>query len=317
MKLLFSLDEAGNDLLAELLGFSDASFKIKSLKGDLYNATDEIIELIGEDIYTSVLAIYDAGNAEDDYAELLYRTQLAIAINAYRHFAPDNDVSHTSGGRIMRLGEFEKIPFEWQIDRSNKSMERKYYKAIDALLNYLDKNNDEWKQTDTYKNSFGLFVRTSKDFDDYFDIGRSRLLLIKLMPGLRLAEDNDIKPRLGLELYNEFKDNLRTSGDVDVQLLAKIKEACVYKAIAWGLRRLSVQLFPEGVLQFRSERMSTQGRTPALNSEADSAAQRFEEDAAGALTDIENILAAKNQPKYIALPPVTPYFNEDDNFITT
>jgi len=317
MKLLFTLDEAGDDQLAELLGFSDASFKIVSLKGDLYNATDEIIELVGEDTYTSVLANYEAGNAGDDNAELLYRTQLAIALNAYRNFAPDNDVSHTSSGRIMRLGEFEKIPFEWQIDRSNKSLERKYYKAVDALLTFLDKNSDEWKETDAYKNSFGLFVRTSKDFDDYFDIGRSRLLLIKLLPGLRLAEHKDIKPRLGNELYKDIKDKLITSGDVDTELLEKIKEACVYKAIAWGLRRLSVQMFPEGVLQFRSERMTTQGKTPALNSEADAAAQRFDEDAAGALNDIEAILAAKNQPQYVELPPLTPYFNQDDNFLTT
>ncbi len=318
MKILFTMDDAGSDLLKQLLGFSDASLLITNLQSDIKAATDEIVELIGDPIYQSIVGIFEADSASADDAELLYRTQLAIALNAYRSYAPDNDLAHTNSGRKMRTEEHQKIPFEWQIDRSNRSLERKYYRAVDALLHYLDNNFTAWKNSDAHKATHALFVRTTKDFDTYFDIGRSRLLLIKLTPGLRLAETSEIRPRVGQALFEEMKAKLKASEDVDVELLEKIKEACVYSAIAWGLRRLSVQLFPEGILQFTSgDRLSTQGRIPAGDNSPAATAQRLDEDASNALQRIEELIAAKNQVTYTDKPPVEPYFNCDDTFITT
>jgi len=318
MKILFPLDETGSDLLQELLGFSDATFKIINLKGDIYNATDEIIELIGANIYETIVGTYEGVSATDQDNELLYRTQLAIAINAYRSFAPDNDISHTNNGRKARVDDKEKIPFEWQIDRSNKSLERKYYRAVDAVLNFLDKNVAGWKTSDIYKESHKLFVRTTKDFDDYFDIGRSRLLLIKLLPGIRLAETSEIRPRLGKELYDGMKTKLIAGEEVDPDILAKIKEACVYKAIAWGMGRLSVQLFPEGVLQSKiSDRLTTQGKAPTLKSEPESVAQKMNYDASKALLELEDLVTKLTPVVYEPVKPHMPIYNCDDNFIST
>lgn len=320
MKILFTLDEAGSDDLKELLGALDSDFKIKNLKSDIRSATDEIIEIISPEIYDQVIEIYDKDEQDEKGKEFLYRTKLAIAINAYRNFAPDNDLGHTNSGRVARTEEHQKVPFEWQIDRSNKSLERKYYKAVDALLLFLDLNIDAWKETQVYKDSHKLFVRTTKDFDSYFSIDRSRLLMIKLMPGIRLAETSDIKPRIGKVLFEEMKTNLRTDVKVDEELLEKIKEACVYKALAWGMGRLSAQLFPEGVLQYKgSDRLSTQGKGPTLKSEPEAAAQKFEYDASRALLDIENIIEEKNKEEVVLvdLPKITPYSDANNKFFTT
>jgi hypothetical protein len=318
MKILFTLDENGSDLLQKLLGFSDADFKIINLKSDIVSATDEIIELIGSTIYDTIAATFEAESATDLDKELLYRTQLAIAFNAYRTFAPDNDISHTNSGRKARVDDHEKPAFEWQIDRSNKSLERKYYKAVDAILNFLDKNVPAWKATDVYKESHRLFVRTTKDFDDYFDIGRSRLLLVKLLPGLRLAETSEIRPRLGNVLYDEMKAKLIAGELVDVDILSKIKEACVYKAIAWGMGRLSVQLFPEGVLQNKvSDRVTSQAKSPTLKSEPESVAQKMNSDASQALHELEQLVAKLTPVVYEPVKPHVPIFCADDKFFTT
>jgi hypothetical protein len=161
-------------------------------------------------------------------------------------------------------------------------------------------------------------VRTTRDFDTYFNIGRSRLLLIKLTPGLRLAEASDIRPRVGTALFDELKAKLRSSEEVDTALIDKIKEACVYKALAWGMGRLSAQLFPEGVLQYvGSNGLSTQGLMPTLKSEPEAHAQKFEQDARRVLQEIEAMIATARQVLTEPPAPIAPDFSCDDNFIST
>lgn len=317
MKLLFTIDDAGSDILNDLLGFSDRDFKIEYLKNDLISATDELIEVIGKETYASIYELLDDQESDETDNELVYRARVAIAVNAYRSYAPDNDISHTSSGRKQRSEENERAPWQWQIDLSNKSLERKYYKAVDALLAFLDDHVASWRGTDAYKATHALFVRTTRDFDNYFNIGRSRLLLIKLMPGLRRAETTEIFPRIGKTLYDDLKAKLKASDPVDEVLLEKIKEVCVYKAMAWAMGRLSVQLFPEGVLQFRtSDRLSTQASAPALKSEPEAVAQKFEGDANKALKELEEMVAKINQVAQPYVPPAL-QFDDNDVFVTT
>lgn len=320
MKLLFTFDENGNDDLKELLGFSHADFKIKNLKSDIISATDELVKLIGRPIYDSVVGIFESNSSSATDAELLMRTRLAIILNAYRNYAPDNDLRHTTNGRVVNVEENQKQPWEWQIERSNKSLERKYYRALDALLEFLDNSVSGWKETAAFKKTHALFVRSTEDFNDYFDIERSRLLLIKLNPGLRIAENSEIKARIGSR-YDELKTKLKSAvalTDAESLLLDKIKEACVYMALSWGLRRLSVQLFPEGVLQYKSsDRLTINAKSAPIKSETEGAAQQFDIDAAKALAEIEKLVAVAKQINITEARPVKPYYDSNDNFITT
>lgn len=321
MKLLFTFDENGNDEIKELLGFTHSDFKIATIKSDIIAATDELIELIGLPIYDSAVGIFEAESASLVDTEMLFRIKLPIAINAYRNFAPDNDIAHTNNGRVALVEANQKLPWEWQIDRSNKSMEKKYYKALDAMLEFLDKNVSGWKATDAYKSTHRFIVRKTSDFDNYFSIDRSRLLFLKLSPGIRLAENNHIIPRIGRSKYTELKNLLVSGSDLneaDAALLEKIKEASVYKALSWGMRRLSVQLFPEGVTQYvASDRMSTQARLPPVKSEAEGAAQNFDIDAERAIADLENMIEQAKQIPIQDIPPLKPDFDCRDNFIST
>ncbi len=316
MKLLFNKDGQGSIEIKEILGFTDKDIKFEKLKPTIIPATDDLILLIGKPIYDSVLGIYEASSASDSDKELLLRTQYAILLEAYRNFVIDNDLSHSPNGRFNRVEQNQKIAFEWQIERNNKSMERKYYKAIDSLINYMDANVTAWKNSDAYKASHDLFVRLTKDFDFYFNIESSRYLFIKLCPGLRKSEREDILPRIGKDKFDELKTKLKTNVDTyDKVLLELIKEATVYLSLSWGIPRMSAQLFPEGVLEVAdTSRLSMSARKSIADNRAEALSQRFKADAESVLLKIETHIKIINKPE-IEFQPIKPNFNIDENFV--
>ena len=313
MKLLFKDDAQFNDLL----GFVDADLEIGKMKSELFTATKDLISLIGKEAYSYALglALKEEQSAEegsavefsDEEADSLYNFRYPIAVDAYRHYAPSGDLSHTNNGRKMRNDEYEKSAFEWMINRDNEALEKRYYKALDNLLDHLDDTDPvlvaagegtaelKWTGTEAYQKTHRLFVRKTSDFDPYHPIN-SRLLLLKLQPGLSRCERFEILPRIGAEKFEQYKQQLNgtapaDSDELDESLLNLIKAACVYYAMDYALKRLRVQLFPDGVLQrYAGERVNTINTKVPERLEAEIAAQAFAADAEKELRAIEEYL---------------------------
>ena len=321
MKLLFNSDDKlASAELKWLLGFLDLDLKFANVRSKIITATNDVINLIGITTYNLAVAEYEKPDADETKnTDLIFNVRNPIAIQGYRKYAPHNDLSHTNQGRINRLEDKQKTPFEWMIEKDNAALERSYYEALDDLIKYLDENIATWKETSQYKLTHNLFIRTANDFDQFFPIGNSRLLLLKLAPGIRQTENNDIKPRVGKELFDTLKIQLKeASEDLNEDLLYKIREACAYKALAWAMRRLSVQLFPEGVLQgFVSDRMTMKAKKPAEFNEAYSAAHYFDIDAQKAFSDIESIITKINLQVDEVIEPISFYTNPDDQHLST
>ena len=137
-------------------------------------------------------------------------------------------------------------------------------------------------------------IRTVADFDKVFPIN-SRLLLIKLAPGISDCEQYEIRPRVGDEkltaLRTKLKSNTALTDATDIELIRLIRKASVAYSFAWAMPRLSVQLYPEGVLQhITSDRATTRGAKPALKNETQEARQAWETDCKRALIEIEKLL---------------------------
>lgn len=311
MDLLFQTEgTAGNTELKELLGFIDADLKLKNLIPDLLTSTNEVIELIGQQVYNEAIKAYN-GNSDIE-KKFVFAVRYPIAINAYRLYAPSNDISHTNNGRKMRQDDGEKLPFEWMIDRDNDALEKRYYRALDDLIKFLDQQPDgtlktAWINSDAFKSSHNHFLRTVKDFDTFFPI-KSKLLLLKLMPGINDCEQYEIRPRVGVDKFNALKALLKNNNDItdekDIDLIRLIKKACVSYSLAWAMPRLSVQLFPEGVLQHHtSDRATTRGYKPTLKSETQVAKEAFLQDSKRVFAEIEQLMK----------PP--PEINEENKII--
>lgn len=306
MKLLFKTDtSAGNTELKEMLSFIDADLKIKSLQRDIETASNEVIDLIGQDIYDLAVAAYELETISPEDKSFINAVRYPIAIQAYRLYAPTGDVAHTNNGRKMRQDDGEKLPFEWLLDRDNKSMEIRYYRGLDELIRFLDKTDDTelltlWKESEAYKLSKELFVNSTSEFCKVFQI-ESRLLFLKLAPGLKDCEDYKIKPLVGKEKMTALKHALNSGEDLsnesDIELVRLIKVASVFHAMAWSIPRNLVNLYPEGILQhYTSDRATTRGAKPTLKSEPTETRQAFEADAEKAFKAIQKLLSP---------PPVT------------
>jgi hypothetical protein len=335
MKLLF---KEGAEEIKELLGFVDADFDNDKIKSQLYTATRELKKLIGSEAYDYFYSLYtkpaeeEVGAITEEEAYLLYNARYPIALDAVRNYAPLGDVNFTPNGRKMRNENNQTAAWEWMINRSDESLEKHFYKSIDTLLEVLDEINPifkptdgdtpavKWKDTEAYQKTHRLYVRSTADFDDYFPIS-SRLLLLKLQPGLSQCERINIVPRIGKERNKELKAALlKPNSEVDEDLLELIKEACVYYALAWAVRRLRVSLLPEGILQrYHGERVNSRNSKVPEKMEAELTAQTFEADAEKVLTAIESYITALNsigEPTSEFSTDPDFEFGDDDNFVS-
>jgi hypothetical protein len=305
MKLLFqTTGTAGNTELKGLMGFIDANLKLTNLIPDLITATNDVIDLVGIEVYDKAITLYNNGETSEGNKDFIYAIRYPIAVNAYRLYAPNNDVSHTNDGRKQRQDEGQKLPWEWMLDRDNAALEKRYYRALDDLIKFLDRSKVDtelpstiytiWTNSEAYKKTQKLFIRTVSEFDEFFTI-QSRLLLIKLAPAISECEQYEIRPRVGIEKMNALKLALKGNTEItdatDIELIRLIRQASVSYSLAWSMTRLSVQLYPEGVLQHvTSDRATTRGAKPALKNETQEARQAFEADYKRTILAIEKLL---------------------------
>lgn len=322
MKLLFNIQdkETSSDEIKAHLGYVDADLSFKNLMPDIITSTNDVKKLIGKEVYDLVHQHYTDGLVEgvyeydyEEYKDLILRgTRYPILVKAYSLFAPTNDLSHSNDGRTVRGGENTKAPWQWQIDEDNKAQEKRYYRALDDLIALLDDSKPEgydalpeeeqkatlyykWTNSEAYKLEKSLFINNVDEFNKIFHI-ESRLLLIKLSNGMSECERKEILPRIGKEKFTALKTSPATE-PVDIELMVLIKEACAFYSLAWAIPRMSVTIFPEGVLQYQvSDRTTTQAKKPALLNEHELARQAFADSANSRLIDIENLLKPIPEP---------------------
>lgn len=328
MDLLFKPGVAGNAELKSLLGFINADLKIDNMMPDIRTSSKEVIKLIGKEVYETAVDAYKETSADDEEKALIESVRYPIAVNAYRLYSASNDLAHTNNGRKMKQDDSEKLPFEWMLDRDDKSLERRYYRGLDDLIDFLDNSEEdypflyeEWVASDAFKKTNDLFIRTVDEFDEFFPI-QSRLLLIKLVPGISNCEQYEIRSRVGTEKINALKTKLKGNEEItdatDLELIRLIRKASVNFALAWAMPRLSVQLYPEGILQFAiSDKSTTRGAKPSVKSEVEAARQSFQSDAEQAFIEIENLLAPAPEPIPESNCAIMPEFISGSNFMST
>jgi hypothetical protein len=320
MKLLISEAEASRELKS-VLGFLDADIKYKNIRPDIVTATNDLIDLVGKDVYTFIADKYPITPPIidiDTNQNLVRAAQNAIFSKAYMLYAPNNDLAHTGDGRKMRNEEHEKMAFQWMIDADNEAQEKRYYRALDDMIRLLDstKTNAEspttiwtiWTTSDEYKATQALFLRNTKQFDKHLVI-ESPYLFYKLCPGIEECETDEILPRIGATKFNALKEILKSAGPIDepsdLKLISLIQKACANYAFAWGIERFSVALLPDSVVQkYTSDRQTIKASAPAKKMEPQAAIAAYLATFAKRAKDIEDFVSVK--PTNLATLPTSP-----------
>ena len=328
MDLLFG--KTGQNFSHELkdaLGFIDIDLPERKIKPDIRTATRELINVIGNTTYVAIVTQYNL--ADDDVTKnktLVSFAQTAVAASAYALFAPINDLAHTSNGRRMRSSDDEKTPFEWMVANSDDELQKRAFRAIDDLIKYMDESFTTWKASAEYIQSYKLFIRTTAEFNQFYIID-SRLLLLKLNPGINNCEQREIIVRIGKTLFDTLKAKRNGTNAVEMTadeklLFGHIQEACAYYALSWAIPRLQINLMPEGNIQkIRSERSTIKGRIVPAGMEVSQTSMLFKNDAELSFREIESLMKKINPPTSTTEVDDcddNPYGNcDDDLFVNT
>lgn len=253
-----------------------SSIEIRNLSGSFYSnndftkamtdvelATESIIQLVGTAVYTRAKNAYNpsvdgtaAGTPKAEASttdkELLAHAQLPIALMAAFSYYQSNLVSHDDTSRKVKVDkENESMAWEWMIDRDDAAHRLKIQRATDRLIAWLDRENiAEWANSDERKAARKLFVPNTATFQEYYPIDHSGSFYHLARPIMAEVQRREIRQALGDDftpLLTEFQAS-GVPADKE-ELLSFVQQALVLHTIARMVRRLNIQILPEGVMQ--------------------------------------------------------------------
>jgi hypothetical protein len=152
--------------------------------------------------------------------------------------------------------ESEKVKglFKYQEDNLKEFFKHAGFNGLDAMLEYIDGNDKgcfpEFHESDTGKQLKEMFIPRTDIFDQFYYIGNSRLLFMRLKPHIKVVEDLRIKIVLGNTNYNYIKmEMLKEEPDAKViAALPYIRRPISYYSTALLMEETGSDLSDKGLV---------------------------------------------------------------------
>ena len=312
MKLIFNKGNKGNAEIKSILAHLDADYKFTHLQTDIEHETIALVKLIGQSTYDAIEGFYQKSVPTEKEVDLIKKAQLAILVFAELAFAPNNDINTSNNGRVIEVGEYQRQPWEWQLNKANSASLRRGYRALDVLINTLDTYGlVVWNNSENYKASRKYFIYTTDQFDDIYDISQSRQLYMRLMKFMDEPEDEEVMAVIGATRFADLKtkivDNSLTADDKI--LLKKAQRPVAFRALQSAFKTLPVEMFPSGIVAYREKgEVESQSRAEVL--------LWFKDQADKNLKKLEDYITSITPVTTIPIEPFSPLKNiEGDKFI--
>lgn len=281
--ILFDKDDRGSIELEDLTGQWYASSPYRLIRTEIDFAVREVRGRVGDAVVNAAAEVYQSGS--DD--ALLNAVRLPVAFLAIMRYAALSSVSHESTGRKVKMDDNEKMPFEWMVDRDDRAMRERYYRALDALYSYLEENKVEaWMTSDVRSGIKKSIVKSLRDFEAVYPIEGSYYVYYMLQNLVIEEQDNELAPYFG-ESWSEI---LTGEGSQPLQSLA-IRAAVLSSVIMAG-ERWSLAVFPlEIARRFSPTYQGNKASEKASSSEIDWYLGKLKKQKAGILDDIRDIMS--------------------------
>lgn len=215
----------------------------------------EVASVIGNALYDALVSAYGTGAlpiTEERSAKLLPFAQKIIANLAIAEAMDVAQVQISESG-VQRLEkEDEKTAYHYQKLEAQAALRRAGYAAQEAMLDFLEQNADdypEYKASTAYQQAQELFISSTRQFDQQYNINGSARTYRALMPLMQRAEQLQVRPTLGDALFAEMKERqkLNTLTADDKILLVYIRLAVAHLTIADAVHELNLEVTPSGV----------------------------------------------------------------------
>lgn len=249
MKILFNHNDKGQEEIKKLLGFLDADVKFEYLETDIELNTPYLVQFIGQAMYDKLITHYEAAGEDVTLDEILKNAQLYVLLMAYLEYASNGDIVHGNSGRKIHFAENEKTPWDWQIEMDNGALKRRAYRALDRLIEALDKADlTEWTSSDQYKQARSLFLYDTSQFNKVFPINNSGQLYYRLVPFMGDIETEKISPVLGSVKFQDLKTKVKgTPTPEEKELILYCQKITAYRVLERASTLLPDEMFEEKI----------------------------------------------------------------------
>jgi hypothetical protein len=270
MKLILNKESQGVAEMQKYFSHLPGTIEFPELEADVILAQEEVARYIGDAVLNLAIDHYLCDHFQTETPadmgisptyevldELVYRVQMPVTLIAYRDYAKNNDATHTATGRTARMDKASDEFNRSLIDSDDMALMQKGLKVIDRLIKYIDDQQFEaWTSSVLYRENSELLIWNADMMERYFPIERNRRVFQMLVPMIRNAQLDLIKPRVGNAVYAEMLNKVRSqeSGDgsttdADLVLLDLMCRPIAEMAIAEGYTKLPWQLYPENMVR--------------------------------------------------------------------
>lgn len=235
MVTLFNVNNDGSRELADLTGQWYASSHYRLIETEIKFATGEITKLVGSEVMEAAETTYQDGS-DSDLADAI---RLPIACLAIMRFSALTSIAHKDTGRKVIADDNEKSPFEWQIDRDDRAMRERYYRALDAMYSFLDENEVEaWTSSGKVALLKESIVKDIVQFEAVYPINGSFYVYYMLQPLVIERQNALVAPYCG-DRWDDI-----VSGTAPENAIRLAKRAAILSAVATAVTRWSLEAFP-------------------------------------------------------------------------
>lgn len=215
MKTIFT-DTADLGSYAQLI---DNSIEFDTLNSSFRCTTDIIIDTITKDVF-------DLIKVPTSDAHSFLKSAIANYVMA----------DHLIFLSAKKNGSDQKL-YKYQYEEIKEKYITLFWKAMDAILTYLDANPTigKWEDSEVYKERKELFIMDAKDFDYFYGIANSQYFFTKVIFLIRKVQIDSIIPRLGE--IDKIPENLK-----DIA-----KRALCFEVMAEAIKKFDATELPKSI----------------------------------------------------------------------
>ncbi|WP_100628691.1 DUF6712 family protein [Algoriphagus formosus] len=307
---------------------------------------NQMTKLVGGDLMARALNHYNSADFQKENAsaeeakndKLVQLLQIPIAYRTTLRYYQLNTVSHETSGRKVKIDrDNESMAWEWMIDKDDDAQRRMAHETTDMLIDWLESNKiAEWMGSENRKASLELFVNSIAIFQQAYPmVDHSQSFFYTVVPFLREIQNHVLKKALGTHytpLLQRWTSGETESGSGSAgggipsldeeqeefydSLLRYVQTVQPLLAMVIAVKRLSVQVMPEGVVQhFRSMVQSRNASQIPLKDILDIHIKNLNDDARELLDDIKVFIRSADPDAGVFT--VLPENKEENKFFRT
>lgn len=242
--MLFDKVQNGSEELNSLTGQWFASTPFYLIRTEIDFAAQELGSVVGSEVVEAAEKAY-LGGTDPDFVDAV---RLPVAFRAIARYAQLSGVSHEGTGRKVKMDDNEKMPFEWMIDRDDRAMLDRYYRALDALYRYLEKNEvASWMSSPMRALTGRCIVRNLNEFERFYPVDGSQYAWHLFVPLVVDAQENVVEPFVGAEIWERILSADGSDDATALRLRSRAALLAVLIALVTAARRWSLDILPLSV----------------------------------------------------------------------